>query len=260
MVARSSASAGLTLIVLAALAGCATDAASLGHGIALYQSGNYVEAREAFDTVVRLRPDSAAAYVDRGAARVRTGDVSGGLADYTRALELDPADADIYYNRGNAFMLMGKPAEAIADYTRALELRPTNAAAYFNRGTARAVGDIAGARDDWAYAAAIEVDPAVRTMMAFNTPAGPAPASVPAPLGSETLSASPPTLSSLEAAPPLAPETINARALATRGVAREIDGDHVGARGDLEAALALETDGVRRAAIERLLRFLDAPR
>ena len=258
--ARTSACAGLTLIAIAALAGCASNAASLDQGIALYLAGDYAEAREAFDTVVRLRPDSAAAYVDRGAARVRTGDVSGALSDYTRALDLNPLDPDIYYNRGNAFMLMGMPAEAIADYSRAVELRPSDAAAYFNRGTARAVADVAGARADWAYAASIEPDPAVGTMMAMNTPAGTTSADSLALLGAETMSASPPTLSSSDVPPPAAAATIDARTLATRGVTREIDGDRAGARADLQAAAALETDPLRRAAIERLLRFLDAPR
>jgi tetratricopeptide (TPR) repeat protein len=221
-------------------------------GIALYRGGNYREAQDTFDMAVDRRPDSAAAYMNRGAARVRTGNVSGAVSDYTRALDLNPLDPDVYYNRGNAFMLMGLPAEAIADYSRAIELRPSDAAAYFNRGTAKAVADIAGARADWAYAASIEPDPDVRTMMVMNipTPGGPVP------LGSETISASPPTLSSRE---PLPAEPVDARALAARGVAREIDGDRAGARADLQAAVALETDPVRRAALERLLRFLDAP-
>jgi len=260
MVARISERAGLTLIVIAALAGCASNAASLDLGIALYQSGNYVEAREAFDTVVRLRPDSVAAYVNRGAARVQTGDVTGALSDYTRALDLNPLDPDIYYNRGNVFMLMGMPAEAIADYSRAVELRPSDAAAYFNRGTARAEAGVGGARADWAYAASIEPDPAARTLMAMNTPAGTVSAGSPVPLGSETISASPPTLSSSDVPPAAAAAAIDARTLATRGVTREIDGDRAGARADLQAAAALETDPLRRAAIERLLRFLDAPR
>jgi tetratricopeptide (TPR) repeat protein len=246
------------LLLTAALAGCASSPSSLNRGVALYRDGNYVEAREAFYTAVRLRPDSAAAYVDRGAARVRTGDVSGGLADYTRALELSPLDPDIYYNRGNAYMLLGRPVEAIADYTRAVELRPM-AAAFFNRGTARAYSDLPGARADWAYAAAIEPDPAVRTMMALNTPPDTTVVvAAPAVVGSDTLSASPPTLSSMDVPP--SPAVIDARALATRGVAREIDGDHEGARADLGTALALETDVARREAIERLLRFLDTAR
>src|SRR5438067_1898793 len=82
---------------------------------------------------------------------------------------------------------------------------------------------------------------------------------------SETMSASPATLSSMDS-PPTLPgraespgivvSAIDARVLATRGIAREIDGDREGARTDLEAAFALETDAARRAVLERLLRFL----
>jgi len=256
------------LVLTAGLAGCAGNP-SLDRGVALYRTGHYADARDVFDTFLSRYPDSAAAYVDRGITRVRLGDVSGALADYTRALELAPLDPDIYYNRGNAYVLLGKPAEAIADYSRAIELRPTAAAAYFNRGTARVRNDVARARADWTYAAAIERDPETRTAMLLSAPTetsvmADGRVTVPA-----TTSASPPTLSSMDS-PPALPgraespgvvvSAIDARALAARGIAREIDGDREGARTDLEAALALETDAARRAALERLLRFLDAPR
>jgi len=256
------------LVLTAGLVGCAGNP-SIDRGVALYRTGHYADARDVFDTYLRRYPDSAAAYLDRGVARVRLGDVSGALADYTRALELTPLDPDIYYNRGNAYVLLGKPAEAIADYSRAIELRPADAAAYFNRGTARARNDVAGARADWTYAAAIEGDPVTRTAMLLSVPSEAslmAGGRVPA---SDTTSASPPTLSSLDSppmpvgraeSPGVVVSAIDARALAARGIAREIDGDREGARTDLEAAFALETDAARRAALERLLRFLDAPR
>jgi tetratricopeptide (TPR) repeat protein len=237
------------LALTAALAGCAGNSV-LDRGVALYRSGRYVEAQDAFNTAVRRHPDSAAAYVDRGAARIRLGDVSGALADYTRALELTPLDPDIYYNRGNAYVLLARPTEAIGDYSRAIALRPDHAAAYFNRGTTRAqTGDLIAGRADWDDAAAIERNPDTRTAMLLTT--GSAIVGTPA----EVVSASPPTLSSLSAPPTTVLSAVDTRVLAARGVAREIDG----ARTDLEAALALETDPARRAAIARLLRSLDAP-
>jgi Flp pilus assembly protein TadD len=240
------------LALTAALAGCA-GSSSLDRGVALYRAGRYVEARDAFDTVVRRHPDSAAAYVDRGATRIRMSDVSGALADYTRALELNPLDPDTYYNRGNAYVLLSKSADAIADYSRAIALRPDYAAAYFNRGTTRAqAGDPVAARADWTYAATIERNPDTRTAMLLSTAIGGEPSL-------EVSSASPPTLSRLAEPAPTVLSAVDTRALTARGVAREIDGDREGARADLQAALDLETDAARRAAIARLLRLLDAP-
>src|SRR5258706_9627471 len=201
MVARSAAHAAVILVLTAGLAGCAGNS-SLERGVALYRTGNYADARDVFDGVLRRDPGSVAAYVDRGGTRIRLGDVSGALADYTRALELAPLDPDIYYNRGNAYVLLGKPAEAIADYSRAIELRPTDAAAYFNRGTARARNDLAGARADWTHAASIEGNPETRTAMLLSVSSEASLMSGGRAV-SETTSASPPTLSSMDTPPTL---------------------------------------------------------
>jgi tetratricopeptide (TPR) repeat protein len=258
MVTRAVSNAALTLALAAAFTGCAGNTA-LDRGVALYRTGHYAQAQDTFDTIVRRQPDSVAAYVDRGAARIRLGDVSGALADYTRAAELSPLDPDIYYNRGNAYVRLAKPAEAIADYSRAIALRPDHAAAYFNRGTVRTqTGDPLAGRADWNYAAAIERDPDTRTAMLLST-GSVAIAAAPV-VSSDAVSASPPMLSSVPAPTATVLSAIDTRALAARGVAREIDGDREGARADLQAALDLEPDPARRATIARLLRSLDAPR
>ncbi len=56
-----------------------------------------------------------------------------------------------------------------------------------------------------------------------------------------------------------APFELDPRALATRGLDREIDGDHAGAIADLRAALETEPDPARRAGIETLLQLLTEP-
>ena len=63
--------------------------------------------------------------------------------------------------------------------------------------------------------------------------------------------------------PPEAPAAAPAQArtaqdLASRGLSKELAGDHAGALADLEAALAAETDPERRRGIESLLRLLEA--
>jgi hypothetical protein len=61
--------------------------------------------------------------------------------------------------------------------------------------------------------------------------------------------------SSLPAPPPL-----DARALAARGLDKELKGDRVGAIVDLRAALAAESDPEHRQGIGNLLELLEAPR
>jgi Flp pilus assembly protein TadD len=49
-------------------------------------------------------------------------DVAGAIADYDEAIRLNPQDADVYQNRGIARRALGNVAGAIADYDQALGL------------------------------------------------------------------------------------------------------------------------------------------
>jgi hypothetical protein len=135
---------------------------------------------------------------------------------------------------------------------------------------------------DWLQAIEVETDPWARSAMRGSAGLEVAPAIAHAPVGvpttagtvapppapgtatdavplppAATVAATPPTTPA--ASPPAAP-SIDARALATRAVSRELDGDRQGALQDLRAALAVETDPGRRASIETLLRALEQPR
>jgi len=228
---------------------------------------------------VAADPHSAAAWNNRAAARLRASDVNGAIADYNRALELAPYDAEIYYNRGNALVVAGQYQDAITDYTRALERSPSYAKAVFNRGTAYALlGQRPVAQSEWARAVAFESDPWTRAAMQRSAGLGPAPAivsvvtpdspppnvtSAPAPgTGPATvpIAGLPQVLVTGSVAPSASPQALDARALASRAVTRELDGDHAGAMQDLKTALTLEPDAARRAGIANLLRLLDTPR
>ena len=56
------------------------------------------------------------------------------IADYTQALKLDPNNAIIYYQRGNAYNDKGDFDRAIADYTQAIRVNPNLSDAYMMRG------------------------------------------------------------------------------------------------------------------------------
>jgi tetratricopeptide (TPR) repeat protein len=273
----STAAVALTGLALSA---CVASASRADEGRTFYESGNYLAATDAFSDDIRLHPRSADAWNNRGIARVRLGDLNGAVRDYNHALDLAPMDAEIYFNRGNAFVAAGHYPEAIADYDRAVQLVPSYARALFNRGTAYALANQPdAARRDWLAAAALEGDPYTRAAMrrsagldstgttrtsAVGQPTTATTIAPPPPPGTQPGVPQPstpatvfPNVASQPAASPLA---IDARALASRAISRELDGDRAGALQDLHAAVALEPDTARREAITRLIRLLDTPR
>jgi tetratricopeptide (TPR) repeat protein len=88
----------------------------------LFDYGHYEEATRAFACAIRLDPLNARAYLDRGMAYERMGNVEQALADYDRAIRLLPEDAKAYYIRGLTFQRLGKYPEAKQDLTAAAEL------------------------------------------------------------------------------------------------------------------------------------------
>ena len=59
-------------------------------------------------------------------------------ADFSDAIRLNPNNAYIYYNRGNQHAGRNELSKAIDDYTIALRIDNRMAEAYYNRGIARA--------------------------------------------------------------------------------------------------------------------------
>jgi tetratricopeptide (TPR) repeat protein len=119
---------------------------------------NVNERLRLYTEAIRLKPDSAEAFSNRGNARRTKGDVEGALRDYTEAIQLKPDFAEAYNNRGNARRAKGDAEGALQDYTEAIRLKPDLAKAYNNRGvTRRAKGDAEGALQD--YTEAIQLKP-----------------------------------------------------------------------------------------------------
>src|SRR5262249_32224032 len=91
-----------------------------------------------FDEAIRLDPNYADAYSNRGYAFMRKGDYDRAIADFDRVLELMPDDPTALSNRGYAYLNKGGYVMAIKSYDRALHQRP-DATNYANRCTARAL-------------------------------------------------------------------------------------------------------------------------
>jgi tetratricopeptide (TPR) repeat protein len=89
-----------------------------------------------YDEAIRLNPEDADAYSNRGNAYFHKGDFDRAITDYDEAIRLNPEFADAYHNRGSAYFHKGDSDRAIADYDEAIRLNPEDADAYSNRGNA----------------------------------------------------------------------------------------------------------------------------
>src|SRR5215470_19571508 len=108
---------------------------------------------------IRLKPDFTNAYNNRGVIRRDKGDLDGALADYAEAMRLKADYADAYNNRALARRDKGDLDGALADYAEALRLTPNSADPYNNRGNLRGDnGDLDGALADYTEAIRLKPD------------------------------------------------------------------------------------------------------
>jgi lipoprotein NlpI len=95
--------------------------------MAYTSSGELDRAIAEYDEAIRLDPNLAFAYNNRGVTYGAQGKFDRAVADYTETIRLDPKLAIAYSSRGIAYLYSGAPAEALADVRRASELDPHNA-------------------------------------------------------------------------------------------------------------------------------------
>ena len=95
-------------------------------------TGRFDRAASAYQKAVEMRPDDAAAWMNKGLAAMRAGQVTDAHAAFERAAVLNPDDAEVFYNLGVAREALNAPGPAASAYARAIVLRPGWAEAYFN--------------------------------------------------------------------------------------------------------------------------------
>jgi len=115
-------------------------------------------------TAVQSTPTDAESYLKRGEDYSRIRDYDRAIADYTTAIKLKPDYAEAYNDRGFAYYLKTKPdyERAIADYTRAIDLRADYPKAFNNRGVAYMAGGYGAAKSVPDFDRAIELKPDFR--------------------------------------------------------------------------------------------------
>ena len=105
-------------------------------GNAYKDLGQYERAIQDFDKAIQLNPNYDMAYNNRGVAYYYLGQNERAIQDYDKAIQLNPNYDMAYNNRGVCYNELGQNERAIQDYDKAIELNPNDSTAYNNRGNA----------------------------------------------------------------------------------------------------------------------------
>ena len=101
-------------------------------GLEAVRRHNYDLAIAEFSEAIRLKPDDADAYSDRGVAYHLKGDWDKAIVDESEAIRLKPDYVMAYIDRGVFYDHKGGYDKAIADYNEAIRLKPDFLQAYNN--------------------------------------------------------------------------------------------------------------------------------
>lgn len=74
------------------------------------------------DQMLKLSPNSAIAYFNKGVVYVEMQDYTSALSAFNKAIELEPTFGEAFYNRGYVYFKLGNRAHGTADLSRAGEL------------------------------------------------------------------------------------------------------------------------------------------
>lgn len=98
------------------------DVAFFSIGYLLSEVGETEKSVSAYDSVLRLKPDYAEVYNNRGAAKKDLGQYKEAIADFDQTIHLNPNLAEPHTNRGVVKYALGRCEEAKSDFQIALEL------------------------------------------------------------------------------------------------------------------------------------------
>jgi len=95
-------------------------------GISLMQEGNFFDAIEYFDKILKVDPDDPIALGNKGAALTQLNRHEEALLIYNKALQIDPSNTRILNNKAATLFEIGKIDESLQTLDKILELEPNN--------------------------------------------------------------------------------------------------------------------------------------
>ncbi len=105
----------------------------LQQAIGFHQRGMLADARRLYEDILKQRPKHFDALHLLGVLACQTGDRGRGEALIAQAIKVDPDNAPAYLNRGNALKDLRRLDEALACYNKAIALKPNLADAHSSR-------------------------------------------------------------------------------------------------------------------------------
>jgi tetratricopeptide (TPR) repeat protein len=131
--------------------------AYLNRGVAKERQGNLQSALDDYGRSITVAP-SASAHFDRANLYVQLDQPEQALADFNAALAIDPKHIKALLGRADINYGAGRLAESLTDYTRVVEAQPKNADGFFKRGSVYFdMGNFAAAYRD--YSVSLALDP-----------------------------------------------------------------------------------------------------
>jgi tetratricopeptide (TPR) repeat protein len=99
--------------------------------------GQFAQAVDEFAESIRVRPQDARGYMNRGTAREALGEIDQAIADYTKAIEVQRDRPVAFAMRAGARHRQGRDDDALLDISQHLQLNPQDPGAYLFRATLR---------------------------------------------------------------------------------------------------------------------------
>lgn len=94
----------------------------------------FSKAIEVYDELIKIAPDTAAYYYNRGKQKRYLEQYSDAIKDYEKGLSLEPNNVDFLISKAICQELLGKRNDAISTYENALKVDSTSAMTYYNLG------------------------------------------------------------------------------------------------------------------------------
>ena len=103
-------------------------------GTTFLQTKEYVKALNYLNRSIKLKPNFAEAYNNKGITLAETGEYSEAVENYNEAIKHNKNFTDAYLNRGISLSRLGKYNDAIKNFEAIIKIYPTNKFAYNNLG------------------------------------------------------------------------------------------------------------------------------